>query len=565
VIQRYLLPVITALFLLSCSAKQGADSASISEPENQDLSCSYFYFLWGSHAEYDKRYPEALDAYEKALVCDSSAEYIKRKLPLLLLKTGDVNGAVALLQEEVRLNPQDTARRILLARIFIQERDDEAAIEQYQRILSYDPTNEQVLLRLGGLMTQVERYDTARDYLMELLEINPESYYAHVYLARIAGLQNDRDTALFHYEKALGLNWSTDLSHEIAGFYAKNKEYRKSIEVLRAVLEQDESDEQARLGIVQSMLAEGKEEEAIAELRLARRYSDSPERISLVLSRLYLKNGDDEKAIENLESILEISENSEARYILGVIYSESETYDRALETLTPIGPDVSEFEDAVFMRTRIMHELGREDEAIAMLEGYLADSESARPLFYVLAASLYHDTGGNDRSLQLLETGLTRFPDDEQLLFEYGLQLERSDRLEEGIQVMQQVLEQNPDHAEALNFIGYSWADANRNLDEALNYILRAMELKPGNGYIQDSLGWVYFRLGNLERAEKELRAALELVPDDPHISDHLGDVYSAMGEYEKARQAYLMALEKFDSGKKRDGVQKKLDDLEAR
>jgi Flp pilus assembly protein TadD len=130
---------------------------------------------------------------------------------------------------------------------------------------------------------------------------------------------------------------------------------------------------------------------------------------------------------------------------------------------------------------------------------------------------------------------------------------------------MQQVLEQNPDHAEALNFIGYSWADANRNLDEALNYILRAMELKPGNGYIQDSLGWVYFRLGNLERAEKELRAALELVPDDPHISDHLGDVYSAMGEYEKARQAYLMALEKFDSGKKRDGVQKKLDDLEAR
>ncbi|MBT8329676.1 MAG: tetratricopeptide repeat protein, partial [Desulfofustis sp.] len=159
-------------------------------------------------------------------------------------------------------------------------------------------------------------------------------------------------------------------------------------------------------------------------------------------------------------------------------------------------------------------------------------------------------------------SGYANYPDNERLLFEYGLQLERTDRLNEAIGVMEQLLLLNPDHAEALNFVGYSWADTDRNLDRALLYIEKALELKPENGYIQDSLGWVHFKLGNLERARDELLNAIKLLPDDPYLHDHLGDVYRALGQRKKAIKAYREALKYFEDEDKKAEVEKKIDAL---
>ena len=113
-----------------------------------------------------------------------------------------------------------------------------------------------------------------------------------------------------------------------------------------------------------------------------------------------------------------------------------------------------------------------------------------------------------------------------------------------------------------MNFVGSSWADTDRNLDRALLYIEKALELKPDNGYIQDSLGWVHFKLGNLERARDELLAAIQLLPDDPYLHDHLGDVYRALGQRKEALKAYREALKYFEDDAKKAEVEKKIDAL---
>ena len=77
-----------------------------------------------------------------------------------------------------------------------------------------------------------------------------------------------------------------------------------------------------------------------------------------------------------------------------------------------------------------------------------------------------------------------------------------------------------------LNYLGYSWIDKGENLTEALKMIQRAVELRPNDGYIVDSLGWAYYRLGDFARATQFLERAIELLPEDPTINDHLGDVY---------------------------------------
>lgn len=89
------------------------------------------------------------------------------------------------------------------------------------------------------------------------------------------------------------------------------------------------------------------------------------------------------------------------------------------------------------------------------------------------------------------------------------------------------------------------------------------MQLKPNNGYIQDSLGWVHFKLGNLERALKELLGAAQLVPDDPYIREHLGDVYQALGRIDQARESYRLALELFEEPDLKQRVQEKIDALD--
>jgi Flp pilus assembly protein TadD len=81
-----------------------------------------------------------------------------------------------------------------------------------------------------------------------------------------------------------------------------------------------------------------------------------------------------------------------------------------------------------------------------------------------------------------------------------------------------------------MNYLGYSWVDKNMNLEEALEMIQKAVELRPSDGYIVDSLGWAYYKLGRFEDAVRELERAVSLRPEDPVLNDHLGDAYWRVG-----------------------------------
>jgi tetratricopeptide (TPR) repeat protein len=112
------------------------------------------------------------------------------------------------------------------------------------------------------------------------------------------------------------------------------------------------------------------------------------------------------------------------------------------------------------------------------------------------------------------------------------------------VQSLRKAIELDPDNADALNYLGYSFADRNINLDESLSLISRALEIKPGNGFIIDSLGWVYFRKGKYKEAIERLIRAVDITQDDPVILEHLGDVYNADGQTEKAIELWEKAIQ---------------------
>lgn len=112
------------------------------------------------------------------------------------------------------------------------------------------------------------------------------------------------------------------------------------------------------------------------------------------------------------------------------------------------------------------------------------------------------------------------------LFYRLGIAYERTKRWPMAEKTFKHALELYPDQPNVLNYLGYSWVDQNVNLQEGLDMIRKAVELRPSDGYIVDSLGWAYYRLGRFEEAVVELERAVELRPGDPTINDHLGDAY---------------------------------------
>jgi len=117
-----------------------------------------------------------------------------------------------------------------------------------------------------------------------------------------------------------------------------------------------------------------------------------------------------------------------------------------------------------------------------------------------------------------------------------GICYERAHQWPKSEADLQEALKLFPEQPHVLNYLGYSWIDQGVKLDEGMEMIKRAVQQRPDDGYIVDSLGWAYFRLGNYEEAVKQLERAIELKPEDPTINDHLGDAYWRVGRVLEAR-----------------------------
>ena len=111
-----------------------------------------------------------------------------------------------------------------------------------------------------------------------------------------------------------------------------------------------------------------------------------------------------------------------------------------------------------------------------------------------------------------------------------GICYERSKQWPKAEADLQKALELQPDQPQVLNYLGYSWVDQGTKLDQGMDMIRRAVDQRPDDGYIVDSLGWAYFRIGNYDEAVKNLERAIDLKPEDPTINDHLGDAYWRVG-----------------------------------
>jgi Flp pilus assembly protein TadD len=121
---------------------------------------------------------------------------------------------------------------------------------------------------------------------------------------------------------------------------------------------------------------------------------------------------------------------------------------------------------------------------------------------------------------------------------------EKQGKRAEMIAALKKTLELKPDHADALNYLGYTYAEAGENLDEAIDLIKRALQIKRDNGYILDSLAWAYYMKGRYPEAHEVMVKAVSKEDDDPIMREHYGDILLKVGKREKAKEQWIRSLE---------------------
>lgn len=320
----------------------------------------------------------------------------------------------------------------------------------------------------------------------------------------------------------------------------------EAIGYLRAYVDNYPKAADARLLLARLHLGEKQYEPARQHFnRILEDYPDSPEAL-FPAAVLAMQQDDRAAARMLLEKLLttDFADKSTAHYYLAMLDEDDKRPESALAHYEQVM--AGEYYLAARGRAaQIMAKQGRFDAALSMLRQTTAKTKEERLRLGLTEGGVLREAKRHQETFALLEKLLKDSPDDLELLYEAALAAERLGKFELFEKRLKRLLELKPDDAHALNALGFSLAERNIRLEESHALIKKASDLRPGDPFIMDSLGWVLFRQGKVEEGLKLLQAAYK-IRMDPEIAAHIGEVLWTQGRREEALTVWREASQKF-------------------
>ncbi|MEQ8247481.1 MAG: tetratricopeptide repeat protein [Alphaproteobacteria bacterium] len=264
-------------------------------------------------------------------------------------------------------------------------------------------------------------------------------------------------------------------------------------------------------------------------------------------ARFMAQNGDRETATIYAQLALYLSPGLDAVHVLlGNLEESAQQWEAAIAAYRAVPPDTPFGWSARLRIAATLHRLDRTNEAMTLLRG-MADERPARNDALIQLADILRSEKrwreAADAYGRAIDRAGSPVADNWGLYYSRGIAFERAKRWPEAERDFLQALELQPEQPDVLNYLGYSWVEQGLNLDRARAMLERAVELRPRDGWIIDSLGWVLFQLGDFEGAVLNLERAIALQPADPVVNEHLGDAYWRVGRKREARFQWDRAL----------------------
>ena len=415
-----------------------------------------------------------------------------------------------------------------------QQKQYKNAVEAYRHAIELDRDNLDAIRGLAQNLLNDGQADAALEQYKVIADANPEDAQTYVRIAEIYRKQGKFDLALEHLKKAESMvQDSVEVPYNIAAIYQAQGRFDEAIPIMRDLLKKSEK-------------ADGK-------------YSNGEKSNRAVflerLGTIYRDQGNNTAANETFREIVALGgdENIERGYQQIIdTWREAKEWQKALDTAKEAVQKLPSPQLKMVLALQQV-DMGDADKALAdvraMLKGGANSSSNSnsedREVYITLAQMNARLRRFSDaaQALDKAEQLSSKTDDEEYVWFLRASNFEREKRYAEAEEQFKKVLASDPEHASALNYLGYMLADQNMKLEEALGYIKRAVDLDPANGAYLDSLGWAYFRLGKFELAEDNLLKASQKINTDPTVHDHLGDLYQKTGRLKLAATHWERAL----------------------
>ena len=458
--------------------------------------------------------------------------------------------ALQLVRQWQAIEPDSVDARRVQITLLIQARQLDALPELLAAQLASDNAADPEafagsLLHLNRMFVRVPEKAAVLRLLDQILPPYLGLPEAHFALAQGALAASDEQRALDEAGAALRLKPGWETAAVLQAKLLERRAPAQAIDFLKGFTKKYPAAQEARLALAQMLVAGKRLDEARGlYLQLARDFPEQPA-VLYPAALLALQNDDRSTGQQLLEQLLQLPaiDKNNIHYLLGQIAQEAGQLEAALVHFRQVNGG----ERLVPARARsaiILLNQNKREEALALLHATSGRTPAEKSQLFLAQAQLLREEGKEAAALDALLVGLKQLPDDVDLLYDAALTAERLGRYADMERHLRHLLSLQPEHAHALNALGYSLADRNLRLDEADDLLLRASRLAPEDPFIMDSLGWLQYRQGKLNEALQTLRRAFQL-KGDPEIAAHLGEVLWQLGQQDEARAVWQNALKR--------------------
>jgi tetratricopeptide (TPR) repeat protein len=521
----------------------GSDSRSLEKDVRIDREM-YLNFILASLKIIRGDYKEAKDYLSEVIENDPDSIYLNKKMAVILEKLGDTKGAIKRALKCLQADPNDIGSHLLLAELFFISGDKASEQKEYETALGLDPQQQRVRMTLAIVLIRNGLFNEALGHLDELINQNPNLTIAYYYRGRVRIELDNYQEAEKEYLHALELDDSMEPAlFDLASIYQMEKRFEEAIKLLEKLVGLYPANRIAKERLIGLYNNLGQTDSTIRLLEDIKRGSEPGDPIRQTLGLFYLRQGNLAESIAELDLIVTAwPKDNKSRYYLAIAYEENGEPEKALEHLRMIQQGSEYFINSQIHTAYILDAKGESDEAINVIKKAIEVDNKNLDLYMILA-SMFESKKRYDKALEVINEGLKYDDKNIELIFRLGVVLDKSGDKDGSIGQMRKILEIDPDNADSLNYIGYTYAEKGINLDEAMDLIQKALKIKPDSAFIIDSLGWVYYQKGLYDEALDSLEKAFSLLSNDPTIAEHLGDAYLKKSNYERSLEMYQKAL----------------------
>lgn len=549
------------------------EKAKTNEETKRFLSTDLF--LKGNMSLMDGDYSTASILFKQLYKLAPEDEFVQKKFAISLIREGDLESAVSVL-EKLYQNSADDRVGLILAGVYSGLEKENEAKKLYRHLLVKNPKNEDACIFLGKSLAVDKKTKEAIQQLRKCSSKDPKNGMYDYYIGKIQIDLGKVSQAINSFKRAHKRQPELGQAVSALGILLEERErHEEAIKIYKEYLHKNPRDNQILARLVQALFQKEQFEEVIP---YAESLSDiEPDNLNLKvkLGILYTDAKRYPQAISIFKDLLAAAPSSDKiLYYLGVIHQEMNRFHDSIEYFNQIPTSSALYTDSSVQMANMLSTLAITDETEIEKKGWrerflsfvnqkITEFKDLRVEFSVIKAGFYEGIGEFKNAMESMMV----VQDEKSFSIQHKYYLanlyEREKKYLESTALVMGIIENDPKNAHAWNFLGYSLLTRGEEMDKAYEYIKKAIDINPNDGYIRDSLGWYYFKKGQFSKALTELEFAYKKVPDDLEILKHLAIVHRQLKNFKRAKSYYQTALKLVRYRYDRDEILGQISELE--